>query len=432
MAQESFYGGRKGDSFIIVKQYESIAQMTEEFAKGSGTVGDVNYGEYVIIDTPNKQDSDNGKVYRRGFGGAEYIGQIVGPPGAVQEIELGDYTTDPGYEHKEYTPGNHGIVSGKDNNSIKYSYYNFKDGWGNVEKYFVGFQIPYYVEELEATSVDPQVAPAYTDITGADRSVKPFYRKYQVSIPRGYKGDSVGSINAYPTIVPVGTEYQTNAACTGASSTLATQGTVVVIDYKPNENIKFTFGNTTAWTKQSFVTSVWDLHYGYMLIEDAETPIGTQVDIGPINWIKEIKAVPIVALDETHLIVWYQTPSGQVVEEDLGNIKGEKGGISIICRVDSVSNLYNGNVPIKPEELDPASPQHTGWCVTVGPEGSTELEIYSFDYSTNRQYSLGSASGSLNPKCYIVIAEDGDDPGEEGSDLKDNGIWLATVERKSI
>jgi hypothetical protein len=120
------------------------------------------------------------------------------------------------------------------------------------------------------------------------------------------------------------------------------------------------------------------------------------------------------------------------VEEDLGNIKGEKGGISIICRVDSVSNLYNGNVPIKPEELDPASPQHTGWCVTVGPEGSTELEIYSFDYSTNKWYSLGSASGSLNPKCYIVIAEDGDDPGEEGSDLKDNGIWLATVERKSI
>jgi hypothetical protein len=42
-----------------------------------------------------------------------------------------------------------------------------------------------------------------------------------------------------------------------------------------------------------------------MLIEDAETPIGTWVDIGPINWIKEIKAVPIVALDETHLIVWY-------------------------------------------------------------------------------------------------------------------------------
>ena len=75
----SFYGGRPGNSFIIITTYRSIKQMTDAFKQGSAyTV--VHYDEHVMINTDNKNDPDNGKIFRRGYdfnndmGGAEYIG----------------------------------------------------------------------------------------------------------------------------------------------------------------------------------------------------------------------------------------------------------------------------------------------------------------------------------------------------------------------
>jgi len=67
--------------------------MVQDFSRGAETTGKVNYGEYVIIDTFDKNNPDNGKVFRRGIntgdlGGAEYIGQIVGPQGGVSDIDL--------------------------------------------------------------------------------------------------------------------------------------------------------------------------------------------------------------------------------------------------------------------------------------------------------------------------------------------------------
>ena len=62
--------------------------MVEFFSQGASTTSEVNYGEYVIIDTvsglQDSQSIHNGKVFIRtpdlnnGFGGAVYIGQITG------------------------------------------------------------------------------------------------------------------------------------------------------------------------------------------------------------------------------------------------------------------------------------------------------------------------------------------------------------------
>ena len=77
MEYNSFYGGRRGASFVIVKNYPSIAEMVKAFRQG-GSYKVVNYDEYVLIDTVNKNDKDNGKIYRRGYdynndlGGAIY------------------------------------------------------------------------------------------------------------------------------------------------------------------------------------------------------------------------------------------------------------------------------------------------------------------------------------------------------------------------
>ena len=62
----SFYGGRRGASFIIAARFNSEAEMIAAFKQG-GNYTAVNYDEFVIIDTPNKNDKDNGKIYRRGY-----------------------------------------------------------------------------------------------------------------------------------------------------------------------------------------------------------------------------------------------------------------------------------------------------------------------------------------------------------------------------
>jgi hypothetical protein len=72
----SFYGGRRGASFIIAKSYESIAAMIADFGTDNCSVG---YDEYVMISPSNTNDTDNGKLYRRGYSsnslnGAIYIG----------------------------------------------------------------------------------------------------------------------------------------------------------------------------------------------------------------------------------------------------------------------------------------------------------------------------------------------------------------------
>lgn len=156
-SMESFYGGRQGASFVIVKHFDGIdipeetkykqgwyakddddyfivpliertgnnynnytywglipkdgfttvtsqsgsvsdpleieyaEGMKQCFGKGGASTSEVNYGEYVIIDTITNlgeyDNPDNGKIFRRGMnyedeiGGAEYIGIVSGPKG---------------------------------------------------------------------------------------------------------------------------------------------------------------------------------------------------------------------------------------------------------------------------------------------------------------------------------------------------------------
>ena len=109
----SFYGGRRGASFVIVKNYLDIPSMTADFAQGNSFT-EVAFDEYVIINNPNKNHPDNGKIFRRGYDynsnrkieahsnasgpaveieahGAEYIGTIIGPAGKAPLLTMGAY-----------------------------------------------------------------------------------------------------------------------------------------------------------------------------------------------------------------------------------------------------------------------------------------------------------------------------------------------------
>ena len=84
-ADNSFYGGRKGISFILKERYNSVDEMNAVFSTPE-TLDRVNYGEYVIIDTvtDNKDyyNEENGNIYKRGFEGAEFIAKVTGSSGA--------------------------------------------------------------------------------------------------------------------------------------------------------------------------------------------------------------------------------------------------------------------------------------------------------------------------------------------------------------
>lgn len=131
----SFYGGRQGASFVIVKNYIDVLSMVTDFSQGNDFT-EVKFDEYVLINNPYKNHPDNGKIFRRGYDyasnrildsvtllcdkkgnpypvesisyqnvkkddqflkksipayGAEYIGSIIGPTGKAPLLTVGAY-----------------------------------------------------------------------------------------------------------------------------------------------------------------------------------------------------------------------------------------------------------------------------------------------------------------------------------------------------
>jgi len=218
MEYNSFYGGRRGASFVIAKRYSTIAEMIAAFSQG-GDYKTVNYDEYVLIDTENKNDKDNGKIYRRGYeynnsmGGAVYEGQIVGPAGMAPHTEMhtideveqiqeredftyrrgsGSYSkTDENLVPGKYIEAGSGII--KYNDEIKWAYCSVRDLNSHESTAHIGFKFPYTVIDYITTSVKPYKNGNYTDTleaTRIDDGTHPFYEKWNISIPEGIKGDA--------------------------------------------------------------------------------------------------------------------------------------------------------------------------------------------------------------------------------------------------
>lgn len=90
----SFYGGKQGRTYNIVQRYDSIQKMIEAFSNG-GAYTQANYGQYVIIDTPNKNNPQNGILYRRGF---DYTQELVSRPSrTIIDSETGTEILNPDF-----------------------------------------------------------------------------------------------------------------------------------------------------------------------------------------------------------------------------------------------------------------------------------------------------------------------------------------------
>lgn len=153
---------------------------------------------------------------------------------------------------------------------------------------------------------------------------------------------------------------------------------------------------------------------------------------------------------------WYTYPSSKVVDGydvssnpiyhvwhewiDLGNVRGEPGGIHNIMDVASLDELHVGGTSsgawIPPEELTGSGgtpivgDEGKGWSVTLTPTGSTTTEILFYDYDKEEWYSIGSIDSSLVDPTTIVVKSEPDanqlpDPNDV-SNLNENGFWFAS------
>ena len=138
----SFYGGRPGQSMVIVKNFSSIAEMATEFKKGDSYT-EVGYGECVLIDTKDPRNLENGRLYKRGLdysntetGGAEYLGTIKGPAGYPPHMTIADFDDIPTEEvdgikylmsKGSFSVQNTDLVSGKECNEIKWRTMSFRE-----------------------------------------------------------------------------------------------------------------------------------------------------------------------------------------------------------------------------------------------------------------------------------------------------------------
>ena len=209
----SFYGGRPGNSFIIITTYRSIADMVAKFKQGPSYTA-VHYDEHVMINTVNKNDPDNGRVYRRGYdftntmGGAEYIGTIVGPAGKAPMLEMTTVAdveskhASEGYDERfssgQYSPTDGSLVPGKTgsgtfNDAITWACCSIRNENDEDATAYIGFTFPYTVIDYETSQIEPYVAGRYADTSSATRvddETHPFFEKWHINVPKGVKGNA--------------------------------------------------------------------------------------------------------------------------------------------------------------------------------------------------------------------------------------------------
>ena len=339
----------------VVLEGKPAEYMTDCFQQGNATISEVSYGEYVLINTSDINHPDNGKVFRRGFDylnpeklyGAEYIGQFIGPQGESPKIKFDSYNgeidTKGSYstETKDLIPGatlitddNNNIIGvdeNKFNDFINYSWENLKDEVGNIYECKVGFQFPYHVFNLHASSVSPYYNrdkdndKNFTNLflmKQEDDKEHPYYSEWHISIPKGIKGDSVDNLKIVPGYVKKNTNYYSDKECTSLVGTLNKE---VIIDfssvnYDINNNIlPININNIEYFVKNDDMNSI--VHRDVVIYtkrnyDKTEEGDKTFFNIGEYNIIKDI-----TLSTEGELTVYYSHNDPKKLEHKVQWIK---------------------------------------------------------------------------------------------------------------
>lgn len=338
----SFYGGKQGFSFVIVKSFSSETEMITAFKRGPSYT-DVHFDEYVLINTPDRRDETNGRVYRRGYdyaavdgkgkatGGAIYIGTIAGPAGlapmlelsTIQEVEdkteelaaMGDqyeYRSAEGiyapkdYEVKNssgqviktYTENDVNLIPGKEkdgtfNDTIKWKTVSIRDIKGKNTTAYIGFEMPYPVIDFTSTPVD---AYTKTSTSRTDDYKHPFFEKWDIKIPKGIKGDTLKNFRVITAAAGDGVQ-----AYSGQDDDRANSRQILVYDY-------YNYDGSAAGVKTTIYLGDYNMIDNIILADDGTFTIQYSHDNDKV-WSKKIKWITETTLDTNNgkLLVKYNT-----------------------------------------------------------------------------------------------------------------------------
>ena len=189
---------------LDLSKVREVKAMVDCFSQG-GSYTEVNYGQYVIIDTSSKEDPENGCIYRRGFNykeqptdsiqnpgaGAIYIGKISGPTGKTPDIAATATVS---------TAASAISISHEAPST---------DGAGNITTANLKFTFPAY--SLSTASTVTTVASGERPVVSVEpNSANPFAPIATIKVPIGQNGNSITSVyfdNDNYTLKSNGVEY---------------------------------------------------------------------------------------------------------------------------------------------------------------------------------------------------------------------------------
>lgn len=457
----SFYGGRQGASFILAKSYKTIQSMNDDFAKLNCAV---NYGEYVIIDTENKNHSDNGKVYIRQEDGTQlYIGQIVGPAGPAPDVEILSgttavknqwdslgmtateetdqfghtiYKTENNDEFGEYVVNNVQTVNGRYESDIKCSYQKIKKASGEETTVFLGFTFPvpyFFISQVVSTDWNNSA-----EVTILEDGVNAFKHGLRFVIPKGAPGDVIkrfvkikGSVlkarlnesssgggggGLIPVIPGTGggqTTYSMNITPLNPTNSISIQEVTNVTN---SQVLVFPVSNPSLKD---------DKYYLFCEIETVQGVnnfVGSQ-KITTYNFVCDYDAMmtrisQMYINEQYHLIVKISDIENEI---DLGSVKSNEG---VLIGGNETAGSLNGANSISEivEALNSKYP--TGRddfkIITVGADEQNK-QFYGFDYINDTWYYLGGINASPG---MIVGREDDVAIQNKAQTLIEDSIWF--------
>ena len=431
--------------------------MVQCFSQGGDSVDVVNYGEYVIIDTISKDDPDNGKVYRRGMNfdydpdtnplaGAEYIGQIVGPRGETPDLNMESYKvitedTQHPYRTEEYTVDgeNLGLVPGYDyntsnyNDDILYAWTTWRDPFGTVSNYKIGFRFPYLIPEISGSWRKPYYTQEDYDLGritdpsligtaihydedfdlfidngagSADRDPNhgdtghPFYRKWKINIPKGIKGDAITEPKIFPTVVIKGATLYTQADDEGHLSGDTIEAIedfqIDIESYYDTFNKGYVTCKVNNNTYYAYLTDTAELHYGYLLTWYDEHEDGRDhkwIDLG------EYKNIDHIHLSRDGILTVYYTcgPKEDVEEQITWPTQvslTQAGTLKFMFNNNLLDDIYPRDMPID-GEVDRITGSYKfimPWINKVRLSDKGEFRVY---FNNDRNKAATIAAGEI-------------------------------------
>lgn len=329
-------GNDDGSSISWEKPYELAEGMKQCFEQRGVTTSEVNYGEYVLIDTATDmlegEDKDNGKIFRRGvdfdneFAGAEFIGCILGPRGKTPDLDMDSYTkidsmlaaaSDNILEEQiayrfggkgSYTTTSQDIVPGRVgdefNDKIDYAWIDIRDESENLKTCLIGFKFPYLVLEFITSQIEPYNLPENL-ITRAtdDTQEHPYYNKWHLKVPKGIHGADISNLEVRGQWAKLGSIYYQDAQCTIALGILTED------ENRKNELQLLGASPTYGYLKyegQNVYVKAADIAQGLVYTqtkyENELKGENTEICIGSYNMIKSINADDdgVITVEYTH------------------------------------------------------------------------------------------------------------------------------------